>query len=254
MRRLALALLLAVPTLARGQERGAAALGTLVDGLGTSARVLVIGAHPDDEPSALLALLARGRRVRTAYLSLTRGEGGANLSGSETGEALGMIRTAESLDARRVDGAEQYFTRAYDFGASKTGTEALTRWSDPRGGRAALADLLTILRSFRPHVVVTVYEGVPADGHGQHQATGRLVREAFAAAGDTSRALLPFGRPWAATALYRVVRAEEADAALRTTVRLNVGEYSPRSAPRTPSSGPRRARGTARRGGSCAAR
>src|SRR5438093_10804646 len=102
------------------QDHGAAELGELVHGLGTTARVLMIGAHPDDEDTQLLAWLARGRHVETAYLSLTRGDGGQNLIGNELGAVLGMIRTEELLAARRLDGTHQYFTRAYDFGFSKT--------------------------------------------------------------------------------------------------------------------------------------
>src|SRR5690349_18555739 len=126
-RLLAICYLIAAP--ARAQDRGAAALGALVDGLGTSARVLVVGAHPDDDTTALAALLSRGRHVHVAYLSLTRGEGGVNLAGGETGEALGVVRTAESLAARAVDGADLYFTRGYDFGLSKSADDARAHWA-----------------------------------------------------------------------------------------------------------------------------
>ena len=94
--------------------------GELVQGLGTTTRVLMIGAHPDDEDTQLIAYLARAKHVETAYLSLTRGDGGQNLIGNQLGPALGMIRTEELLAARRIDGGRQYFTRAYDFGFSKT--------------------------------------------------------------------------------------------------------------------------------------
>src|SRR5690606_39520211 len=110
------------------QESGAAALGSLVEGLGVSARVLVIGAHPDDEDTRLITFLARGRHVRTAYLSLTRGDGGQNLIGNELGEALGVIRAEELLAARRLDRGVQYFTRAYDFGFSKSADETFRHW------------------------------------------------------------------------------------------------------------------------------
>src|SRR5688500_1109660 len=125
LRRAARRVTLAATALALGrpagaQERGAAALGPLVAGLGTSARVLVVGAHPEDDEPALLAYLARGRGARAAYLSLTRGEGGVNLIGGEASEALGVLRTEELLAARRVDGGEQFFTRAFDFGFSKS--------------------------------------------------------------------------------------------------------------------------------------
>ncbi|HJU67381.1 MAG TPA: PIG-L family deacetylase, partial [Gemmatimonadaceae bacterium] len=114
------ALLLLWSSAALSQERGSAALGHLVDGLGVSARVLLIAAHPDDEDTALLAWLVHRQHADAAYLSLTRGDGGQNLIGDELGEALGVIRTEELLAARRLDGATQYFTRAYDFGFSKS--------------------------------------------------------------------------------------------------------------------------------------
>src|SRR5207342_3577834 len=117
---LGFAVLLAVAPRLSAQERGAAALGEFIDGLGTTTRVMMIGAHPDDEDTQLITWLAKARHVETAYLSLTRGDGGQNLIGNELGPALGMIRTEELLAARRIDGGHQYFTRAYDFGFSKT--------------------------------------------------------------------------------------------------------------------------------------
>src|SRR5438067_8611941 len=230
MRRFRLPLLVAlvagITARTPAQPRGAAALGTLVDGLGTSARVLLIGAHPDDEDAPLVAFLACGRHVRTAYLSLTRGEGGVNLLGTESGAALGVIRTAESLAAHEVDGAELFYTRAYDFGLSKRADEALAHWTAEEGPDAILGDVVTIVRTFRPHVVISVYEGTPRDGHGQHQAAGRIARDAFAAAADTTRfPTAKFGRPWAPAKLYRIRRADEPDSGPVT--RVNVGEYAP---------------------------
>ena len=111
--------------------QGAVALAEQMAGIGNTMRVLMIGAHPDDEDTRLLTWLARGRHVETAYLSLTRGDGGQNLIGNELGEALGVIRTEELLAARRIDGAHQYFTRAYDFGFSPR-----LRPSRSRTGRA----------------------------------------------------------------------------------------------------------------------
>src|SRR5579862_2780066 len=115
-----------------------------LDRLGTVGSVMMIGAHPDDENTALLAYFSRGRHVRTAYLSLTRGEGGQNLIGSEQGDALGVIRTEELLAARKIDGGEQFFTRAIDFGFSKTPEETLTKW--PRD--KVLADIVWDIRRF----------------------------------------------------------------------------------------------------------
>ena len=143
-------------------------------------RVLMIAAHPDDERTAVLAYFARGRHMRTAYLSLTRGEGGQNLIGSEQGAQLGIIRTQELLDARRIDGAEQFFTRAIDFGFTKTASETLQKWGHDR----ILSDVVWVMRSFRPDVVILCFTGTPRDGHGQHQASAILGKEAFEAAGD----------------------------------------------------------------------
>src|SRR5262249_46288095 len=110
------------------EERGAAGLGQALKRLATIGSALHIGAHPDDEDSGLLAYLARGLQARTAYLSLTRGDGGQNLIGPELYEALGVIRTEELRAARRIDGAQQFFTRAFDFGFSKSPVETLAKW------------------------------------------------------------------------------------------------------------------------------
>jgi len=131
---------------------GVAALTGALGQLGANKRVLVIGAHPDDEDTELLALLSRGMGVQAAYLSLTRGEGGQNLIGPELGPELGIIRTEELLAARQLDGARQFFTRAYDFGYSKTAEETFRFW--PRD--SLLADLLDVMRRFRPQIVVSI--------------------------------------------------------------------------------------------------
>jgi LmbE family N-acetylglucosaminyl deacetylase len=151
--------------------------------LGHQKRVLVIGAHPDDEDTELLTLLVRGMGAEAAYLSLNRGEGGQNLIGSELGVALGLLRTEELLAARRLDGAGQFFTRAYDFGFSKTQDETWSHW--PRD--TILKDVVRVIRRFRPQIVVSIFSGTPIDGHGQHQAAGWVAREAFRIAGDSTR-------------------------------------------------------------------
>ena len=143
----------------------------------------MIAAHPDDEQTAVLAYFARGRSMRTAYLSLTRGEGGQNLIGSEQGALLGIIRTQELLAARKIDGAEQFFTRAIDFGFSKTASETLEKWGHDR----ILSDVVWVIRRYRPDVVILGFSGTPADGHGQHQVSAILGKEAFEAAGDAGR-------------------------------------------------------------------
>ena len=212
-------LILAAPRL-RAQERGAAALGELVEGLGTTTRVLMIGAHPDDEDTQIITWLAKARHVETAYLSLTRGDGGQNLIGNELGPELGMIRTEELLAARRIDGGHQYFTRAYDFGFTKTLDETLQRW--PRD--SILKDMVEIVRAFRPHVIISVWTGTPADGHGQHQYAGVLAREVFDAAADSVRfpASSVGGLPaWVTPKFYRGgYRAAR-------TLTFDIGEFDP---------------------------
>jgi LmbE family N-acetylglucosaminyl deacetylase len=151
--------------------------------LSVAASVLYVGAHPDDENTALLAYLARGRRVRTAYLSLTRGDGGQNLLGTEKGEMLGVVRTQELLAARRVDGAEQFFTRAIDFGFTKSPEETFRFWDHD----AVLADVVWVIRRFRPDVIITRFPTTGEGGHGQHTASAILAGEAFDAAGDPTR-------------------------------------------------------------------
>ncbi len=210
-------------SLVGAQDRGAAALGPLVQGLGTSARVLVIAAHPDDEDTQLITWLAKGRHVETAYLALTRGDGGQNLIGNELGEALGAIRTEELLAARRLDGGRQYFTRAFDFGFSKNAEETLTQWSRD----SILRDVVTVVRQFRPHVIVAVFSGTPADGHGHHQVSGLFAREAYDAAGDTVRfprsETAGYGA-WTVSKFYRSALFRMQD---RATLRMNVGEFNP---------------------------
>jgi LmbE family N-acetylglucosaminyl deacetylase len=144
---------------------------------------LYVGAHPDDENTAMLAYLSNERAARTAYLSLTRGDGGQNLIGTEKGELLGLVRTQELLAARRVDGAEQFFTRAIDFGYSKSPEEALGVW----GREAVLADVVWVIRRFRPDIVITRFPTTGEGGHGHHTASAILAREAFEAAGDPAR-------------------------------------------------------------------
>ena len=154
---------------------GSTELRLALSRLSTLGSVLVIGAHPDDERSDTIAYFARGRSIRTAYLSLTRGEGGQNLLGPEQGELLGIIRTQELLAARRIDGAGQFFTRAIDFGFSKTAKETFDKWGRDR----ILSDIVWIVRRFRPDVIVLCFSGTPRDGHGQHQVSSILGQEAF---------------------------------------------------------------------------
>ena len=216
----ALFLTLAAPRSALAQERGAAALDHLVNGITVTPRVLVIAAHPDDEDTQLITWLSRARHVETAYLSLTRGDGGQNLIGNELGEALGAIRTQELLAARRVDGGHQFFTRAYDFGFSKTAEETFRHWDHEEVQR----DVVTVVRAFRPDVIVAVFSGTPSDGHGHHQVSGIVAREAYDASADTVRfPVATFGPSWEAKKFYRGARFT----GVRATMSFNVGEFNP---------------------------
>ena len=189
---------------------GVAALAGALKQLGANKRVLVIGAHPDDEDTELLAILSRGMGVRAAYLSLSRGEGGQNLIGPELGPELGIIRTEELLAARQLDGGRQFFTRAYDFGFSKTADETFRFW--PRD--SLLVDVLAVIRRFRPQIVVSIFSGTPRDGHGQHQVAGIVARQAFETLRDSS---------WGPVKLYRAAWSDTG----ATTLRLDGGALDP---------------------------
>ena len=173
-------------------DSGAAGLAHLLGRLQTTASVLHTGAHPDDEDSAFVARTARGDHARVAYLSLTRGEGGQNIIGPELFDALGVIRTEELLQARRLDGGEQFFTRAFDYGFSKTLAEARSKWNE----REVLGDMVRVIRLFRPLVIHSRFAGTAADGHGQHQFAGYLTPHGVQG-GCRSRAVSGADRPGA---------------------------------------------------------
>lgn len=145
--------------------------------------VLYVAAHPDDENTQLLAYLAKDRLVRTAYLSLTRGDGGQNLIGPEQGENIGIIRTQELLAARRVDGPDQFFSRAYDFGFSKSTDEAVRTWGQDK----VLADVVWMIRKYQPDVIITRFPPDARAGHGHHSASGFLAEEAYKMANDPTK-------------------------------------------------------------------
>jgi LmbE family N-acetylglucosaminyl deacetylase len=183
-------------------DLGAAGLTQLLERLQTTASVLHTGAHPDDEDSAFIARAARGDHARVAYLSLNRGEGGQNLIGNQLFDALGVIRTEELLQARRLDGGEQFFTRAFDYGFSKTRAEAAAKWSE----RDLLDDMVRVIRIFRPLVIHSRFNGTAADGHGQHQFAGYLTPLAFAAAANPAEfpeQIAEGLRPWQVRKLYQ---------------------------------------------------
>ena len=164
----------------RPSQPDAARLERQLDRLLVVGNVLYVAAHPDDENTRLLAYLANGKLLRTGYLSITRGDGGQNLIGPELGPGLGLIRTQELLAARAQDGAEQLFTRARDFGYSKSAEESLAIW----GRDAVLADVVLAIRRLRPDVVITRFPVEGLDTHGHHIASARLAAEAFALAAD----------------------------------------------------------------------
>lgn len=145
--------------------------------------VLYLAAHPDDENTRLISYLSKEKLYRTGYLSLTRGDGGQNLIGNELGDLLGLIRTQELLAARRIDGGEQFFTRANDFGFTKNPEETFTFWDRD----SILADIVYVIRSFRPDVIICRFPVTGEGGHGQHTASAILAQEAFTAAADPGR-------------------------------------------------------------------
>ncbi len=172
----------------------AAQLRRALERLEPGARVLYVAAHPDDENTRLIAWLVHVKKARVAYLSITRGDGGQNLIGQDLGPALGALRTQELLAARRIDGAEQLFTRARDFGYSKNPEEALRFWGHDR----VLEDVVFAYRSFRPDVVVTRFDPKPSETHGHHTASAQLAVQAFTAAADPKFApeQLRLVKPW----------------------------------------------------------
>lgn len=188
--------------------------------LSAGARALMVGAHPDDEDSALLAELALRRGVRATYLSLTRGEGGQNRIGTETGAALGIVRTGELLAARDIDGAEQLVGPFVDFGYSKRAEESFERW----GRQSMIAVVVQAIRRVRPDVVISVWKGEASDGHGHHIACGEVTREAFDKAGDPKAfpGQIAFGlRPWRPRRLLVRERATQPDPG--DLIRIDVG-------------------------------
>ncbi len=206
-------------------SRGASGLGHLLQRLNTTASAMYTAAHPDDEDSALISRLSRGDHARVAYLSLNRGEGGQNIIGAELFEPLGIIRTEELLQARRLDGGEQLFTRAFDYGFSKTRDEASAKWNE----RTVLEDMVRAIRTFRPLVIISRYSGTPSDGHGQHQLAGYLTPIAFRGAADPNQfpeQLAEGLRVWQARKLY-VGQSLRANPANEPTLRVDTGTLDP---------------------------
>ncbi|MFA6957120.1 MAG: PIG-L family deacetylase [Thermoanaerobaculia bacterium] len=189
---------------------------------------LYLAAHPDDENTAMIAWLSKEKLLRTGYLSLTRGDGGQNLIGREKGAALGVIRTQELIAAREIDGGNQFFTRSIDFGYTKSPEETLRIW----GHDETLADVVFVIRKFRPDVIITRFPTNGDGGHGQHTASAILAVEAFKAAADPARfpEQLKYVQPWQAKRIFwNDWSPSQPDAKVDTSnmVKIDLGSYSP---------------------------
>src|SRR5437588_2210503 len=166
------------------QDMGAVHLYQLLLKLKTTARIMHTTAHPDDEDGGMMTLEARGKGAAVLLFTVNRGEGGQNKFGAESSDDLGVLRTLELLQADKYYGAEQRFSRVADFGYSKTAEETFNKW---HGHDIALADMVRVIRTFRPDVLISRFQGSKIDGHGNHEASGLLTREAFRAAGDPNK-------------------------------------------------------------------
>lgn len=219
--------LAAAPAEARPMD--AAQLQVALQKLNVLGSALYVAAHPDDENTAMLAYLAGERGLRAGYLSMTRGDGGQNLIGDEKGELLGIIRTQELLTARRIDGAEQFFTRAIDFGYSKNPNETLTIWGHER----VLADVVWNIRRFQPDIVVMRFPTTGEGGHGHHTASAMLAVEAFTAAADPTKFpnQLQYVTVWKPRRIFwnrfSWQPIDPNDPAVARSLRVDLGTYSP---------------------------
>jgi LmbE family N-acetylglucosaminyl deacetylase len=195
--------------------------------LNTLGTVLYVAAHPDDENTAFLTYFNYAKHLRTGYLSFTRGDGGQNLIGEEQGDMLGVIRTQELLQARNIDGAEQFFSRAVDFGYSKTPEETLEKW----GKEEMLSDIVWVIRKFKPDIIVTRFPPNGLGTHGHHTASAILAVEAFSLAGDTNSFpdQLKFVRPWQPKRIFWNAWTPALNSmgiSSDTLIKINFGEYN----------------------------
>ncbi|WP_293744494.1 PIG-L family deacetylase [uncultured Pedobacter sp.] len=187
-------------------------------------KVLYLAAHPDDENTGLLSWLINDQNVETAYLSLTRGDGGQNLLGTEQGAALGLIRTHELLEARRLDGAQQFFTRAIDFGFSKNTTDTFKQWD----ADSITADVVWVIRKFRPDVIICRFPPTAAAGHGQHAASAVVAEKAFKAAADKNMfpEQLKYVAVWQPKRLlWNTFRFGAVNTTAENQLKVSVGQY-----------------------------
>lgn len=187
-------------------------------------KVLYLAAHPDDENTGLLSWLINDQNVETGYLSLTRGDGGQNLLGTEQGAALGLIRTHELLEARKLDGAQQFFTRAIDFGFSKNTTDTFKQWDE----NSIIADVVWVIRKFRPDVIICRFPPTAAAGHGQHAASAVVAEKAFKLAGDKTAFpnQLKYVNVWQPKrVLWNTFRFGAVNTTAENQLKITVGQY-----------------------------
>jgi LmbE family N-acetylglucosaminyl deacetylase len=190
-------------------------------------KVLYLAAHPDDENTGLLSWLINDQNVETGYLSLTRGDGGQNLLGTEQGAALGLIRTHELLEARKLDGAQQFFTRAIDFGFSKNTTDTFKQWDED----SIIADVVWVIRKFRPDVIICRFPPTAAAGHGQHAASAVVAEKAFKLAGDKTAFpnQLKYVTIWQPKrVLWNTFRFGAVNTTAENQLKVTVGQYDAR--------------------------
>jgi LmbE family N-acetylglucosaminyl deacetylase len=207
------------------QCKNSAEIKLALDKLNVLGSVLYVAAHPDDENSAFLSYCSYGRHFRTAYLSLTRGDGGQNLIGPEQSGALSVIRTHELLASRKIDGAEQYFSRAIDFGYSKNAEETFNIWNKQK----ILSDVVWMIRKYRPDVIVLRFPGDGSGGHGNHTASSLLAQEAFKISNDPNvfPEQLKYVKPWQPKRIFWNAWTWRNAKIPENSVKINVGEYNP---------------------------
>ncbi|WP_131535958.1 PIG-L family deacetylase [Pedobacter nototheniae] len=189
-------------------------------------KVLYLAAHPDDENTGLLSYFVNEQHVETAYLSLTRGDGGQNLIGNEQGAALGLIRTHELLEARKLDGAQQFFTRAIDFGFSKNTNDTFKQWD----ADSLTADVVWVIRKFRPDVIICRFPPTAAAGHGQHAASAVVAEKAFKAAADPNQFpnQLKYVSVWQPKRLlWNTFRFGSVNTTAEDQLKITAGQYDP---------------------------
>ena len=207
-------------------QKSSAEIYAQIKKMGVMGSVLYVAAHPDDENNSFLPYLTKDRMYRTAYLSLTRGDGGQNLIGKEQGVELGLIRTQELLAARAQDGAEQYFSRAYEFGYSKSSEEALAIWNHEQ----VLSDAVWVIRKFQPDIIITRFPRDARAGHGHHSASAIIANEAYIAAADSTKFTEQFKyglKPWKAKRiLWNTFNFGTVNTTNTSQLNIEVGSYN----------------------------